>query len=58
MKTRNKVDADAKRRVRAGRLLRVGTAPPEVAKLVGLACCAPERLDQWPPTQFSTLRPG
>ena len=35
MKTKNKIEAGAKRRVRAGRLLQAGKTPPEVAKLVG-----------------------
>ena len=35
MKTKNKIEAGAKRRVRAARLLQAGKTPPEVAKLVG-----------------------
>jgi len=35
MKTKNKIEAGAKRRVRAGRLLQTGKTPPEVAALVG-----------------------
>lgn len=35
MKTKNKVEAGAKRRVRAARLLQEGKTPPEVAALVG-----------------------
>ena len=35
MKTRNKLEAGAKRRVRAARLLQSGKKPAEVAKLVG-----------------------
>lgn len=35
MKTKNKIDAGAKRRVRAARLLQAGKTPPEVAALVG-----------------------
>jgi transposase len=35
MRTKNKVGAAVKRRVRAARLLQAGKAPPEVAKLVG-----------------------
>lgn len=35
MKTKNKIEAGAKRRVRAARLLQEGKTPPEVAALVG-----------------------
>ena len=35
MKTKNKVEAAVKRRVRAARLLQAGKTPPEVAKVVG-----------------------
>jgi transposase len=35
MKTKNKVEAGTKRRVRAARLLQEGKTPPEVAALVG-----------------------
>ena len=35
MKTKNKVEAAVKRRVRAARLLQAGKSPPQVAKLVG-----------------------
>lgn len=35
MKTKNKIEAGAKRRVRAARLLQAGRTPREVAKLVG-----------------------